>query len=419
MLLISYICRFILLINRNFRCWRFIILAMMIYFIINLYILLKQTRLNSKSIFGNKYLRQQLLQDKKKNENIQNIRKRSSSSLCICENNNKKTLQSHSPISPEARLRYSFIDIDDLDVDINYLNEEYRPSQQLNILPPSPDSHPYTRILNVKGDTSVIIYNRLPQCYEHTMGLFLQDISYLHSYTYISSQIYVPFSYNNSALVSIARSLNKHKFKQLIYERHIYFFDYYALQFPNHPVWINLVRDPMYRIAAEYKHSREICRTTNRCFVQQDAINETLDECVIKRSPKECISSDNGIARMLPFFCGLKYSIECQEENDWALKQAKQNIDFFYTVVGIAEEFYKFLYILEKLLPQYFKLARILFMNQHDPKILADKRDINVRLPNKNTTKILMPFLKYEYDLYNYIKKRFLDQYNMLLELDN
>jgi hypothetical protein len=85
---------------------------------------------------------------------------------------------------------------------------------------------------------------------------------------------------------------------------------------------------------------------TNRCFVEKDAINETLDECVAKRSPKDCVSPINGVSRMLPFFCGLTYPYQCQHENDWAFQQAKQNIDYYYTVIGIAEEFYKFLYVL-------------------------------------------------------------------------
>ncbi|CAF3096054.1 unnamed protein product [Rotaria sp. Silwood2] len=346
-LLMSHIYRFIVSANRNPYCCRLAILATITYFIITAFFLLKKPPVSLKTSFADNDLRQQLSQDEKQIENIPDIMKKSCLSACINKAYNKIALrQTHAPISHEARLRYSFIDIDHLNVDIDYLDEEYRPSQQLNINLPSPKSHPYTRMLKAKGNLSVIIYNRLPQCYEFTMRSLLQGISYLHSYTYISSEIYVPFSYDKSALISIARSLNKHEFKQLIYERHIYFFDYYALQFPNHPVWINLVHDPITRIATEYERSREICRKTNRCFVQKDTINETLNECVVKRSPKECISSQNGIARMLPFFCGLTFPKRCQEENDWALRKAKQNINLFYSVVGIAEEFYKFLYVL-------------------------------------------------------------------------
>ena len=58
-------------------------------------------------------------------------------------------------------------------------------------------------------------------------------------------------------------------------------------------------------------------------------------------------------------------------------------------------------------------------MNQHDPKILADERDINVQLPNQTTIAILKPFLKYEYDIYGYIKHRFYEQYRILVELSS
>ena len=58
-------------------------------------------------------------------------------------------------------------------------------------------------------------------------------------------------------------------------------------------------------------------------------------------------------------------------------------------------------------------------MNQHDPKILADQRDINVIRPNETTINILKPLLKYEYDIYEHIKQRFYDQYRILVDLDN
>ncbi|CAF3501384.1 unnamed protein product [Rotaria sp. Silwood1] len=367
MLFISYVYRSIASINRNYRCWIFVIVAATAYVIIFASLSLKKSALSSESIFVHNDLRQQQRQDQKTNENIPNNIRESCLSSCITKASYKRTLRkSRKKISPEARSRYSFIDIDQLNVDINYLDKIHHPSQLLNISVPPVKNQLDSYILKVK-----------------------------------------------------AKSLNNYKFNQLIYERHIYFFDYHTLKFPNHPVWINLVRDPISRLAAEYQRSREICRKTNRCFVQEDRLNETLDECVARRSANECISSQNGIARMLPFFCGLTFPKRCQQENDWALQKAKQNINVFYTVVGIAEHFYKFLYVLERLLPKYFKLSRLLFMNQQNSKLMADERDLNVQLPNNTTREILMPLLKYEYDLYKYIKKRFLRQYEILLELDN
>ncbi len=58
-------------------------------------------------------------------------------------------------------------------------------------------------------------------------------------------------------------------------------------------------------------------------------------------------------------------------------------------------------------------------MNQRDPEHLIDERDTYIQLPNSRTTNLLKPLLQYEYELYDYIKERFLDQYRILTELDN
>jgi hypothetical protein len=179
------------------------------------------------------------------------------------------------------------------------------------------------------------------------MQRLLSHVSHLNSFPYVASQIFVPFSYNHSSLLAIARSLYKRQHERLLYERHVYFFDFYELEFGTHPVWINLIRDPIYRTSLSYKMSRANCRRRQGpCFVSAHLLNGTIDQCIQRRSPRECISSDSGVSRMLPFFCGLIDPTGCDEESDQALAQAKRNIEFFYTVVGFAEDFYKFLFVL-------------------------------------------------------------------------
>ena len=178
------------------------------------------------------------------------------------------------------------------------------------------------------------------------MRVLLEQVATLHSFNYISSQISSPYSYNQSSLIHIARSLTQHKFQRLIYDRSIYFFDFYHLKFPSQPIWINLVRDPISRLASEFHAAREQCRTTNRCLVLKQTVNDTLDTCVSKQPPEKYLSAEFGISKMIPFFCGLTHTNECQKNSTFALQQAKNNIEYYYTVVGIAEEFYKFLYVL-------------------------------------------------------------------------
>ncbi|CAF1220639.1 unnamed protein product [Adineta steineri] len=412
---IFYNYRRISSITRNRRYQLHILITIITYVIIYIHIQVKLIPTNRNSISCKNYSQNLVLNIKEKNESFQilpSVKIYTEQKIILNQSNVIN-------ISQETRLRYSFIDIDALNVNTNFLDEIYQPSTNFNIKFPSSNSHSYSRLLNIKGNSSTIIYNRIPQCYEFTMGSLLKHVSYLHSFTYIPSQIYTPFSYNQTSLISIARSLTNHKYNRLLYERHIYFFDFSNLTFSEHPVWINLVRDPIYRIALDFNNSREICRLTNRCFVNNNTINDTLDQCVLKYSPHVCISQENGVSKMILFFCGLTHSIKCQDDSTFALKQAKQNIDFFYTVIGIAEEFYSFLYVLEKLFPQYFKHARLIYMNTRDSHQLADNRDVNIQLPNKMTIKLLEPYLKDEYELYNYIKRRFLDQYRILTEMDN
>ena len=78
----------------------------------------------------------------------------------------------------------------------------------------------------------------------------------------------------------------------------------------------------------------------------------------------------------------------------------------------------KFFSLLEKFLPEYFQLARLLFMNTRNPDHLIDERDTNVPLPNDKTRNILRGLLRDEYDLYEYIRARFHDQYKILTDVD-
>jgi hypothetical protein len=156
---------------------------------------------------------------------------------------------------------YTFVDLRTLEVSMDYLDQLYQPPADMVIQYPSSETHYLSRIITVRGDPSVVFYNRMPHCYEFTMHYLMQNVSFLYSFPYVSSEIYTPFSYDPPSLLTIARSLTSVPRDRLFYDRHIYFFDYYSLQIPVHPVWINLVKDPVARVAIEYNRSREICQT--------------------------------------------------------------------------------------------------------------------------------------------------------------
>lgn len=58
-------------------------------------------------------------------------------------------------------------------------------------------------------------------------------------------------------------------------------------------------------------------------------------------------------------------------------------------------------------------------MNQWDPHALHDERDVEVPDPTEKTKQILRPLLHFEYELYNFIRDRLLEQYKLLVEMDS
>jgi hypothetical protein len=65
------------------------------------------------------------------------------------------------------------------------------------------------------------------------------------------------------------------------------------------------------------------------------------------------------------------------------------------------------------------KFARLLFVNQHDPLELADKRDKQFKITNLPITNLIKLVLKSEYEFYDYIQQRFYDQYRILIQFYN
>ena len=51
--------------------------------------------------------------------------------------------------------------------------------------------------------------------------------------------------------------------------------------------------------------------------------------------------------------------------------------------------------------------------------MLADPRDLQFAPLSPKTVEILRPLLHFEYQLYDYVRDRFYQQYNVLVEMDS
>ncbi|CAF1533167.1 unnamed protein product, partial [Didymodactylos carnosus] len=240
-----------------------------------------------------------------------------------------------------------------------------------------------------------VIYNRVPKCASETIRFVFREQANARDFSILNSRIYAPFDYNDTMQQKIISNIFKLA-QPALYERHMYFIDFTAFQKPQ-PVYINVIRDPLQRAISDYYFTR----ATYDC---------------VKKYPELCLKAIQGVSNVVPFFCG--QHPDCQRIDDWSLKRAKQNINQFYTVIGITEDLYKFFYVLEKLLPLYFKNVCLLYMKEGSERAENQLYSKYKKKPSNDTIAILRRYLTHEYDLYDYVKSRFYTQYRQLVDLD-
>ncbi|CAF4003780.1 unnamed protein product [Adineta steineri] len=267
-------------------------------------------------------------------------------------------------------------------------------------------------LLALKGYPKNVVYNRVPKSASTTLRYLFRDQAASRGFTIFNKEIYVPFLLSVDIQREVASELESAKAPAL-YERHMYFINFDDFQKPQ-PIYINVVRDPIQQVISAYYYSRETCINEQRCYFNTTFVNETLDECVRSRSASECVSASQGVSPILPFFCG--NLVACEENKTFALQKAKQNIIDYYTVIGIVEELYNFLFVLEHIIPKYFANICQTYMSNGMRKENVRSKKTKNNEPSETTKTLLRAALADEYDLYEFIKRRFNIQFQQVLQ---
>ncbi|CAF3209734.1 unnamed protein product [Rotaria sp. Silwood2] len=272
---------------------------------------------------------------------------------------------------------------------------------------------PGSSMLEIKGYPMHIVYNRVPKSASTTLRNLFREQAIMRKFTIFNKEIFVPFRLPSNIQQEVIHEINDAKIP-VLYERHMYFIQFDTFRKPL-PVYINIVRDPLQQAISAYYYSRQTCIEQRRCYFDVTFLNETLDECLERRPANRCILASQGVSPMLPFFCGNE--IECEKNKTFALNKAKENIVNYYTVVGIVEELYNFLFVLEHLMPRYFANIRLTYMSK------GMRRTDNIRSnssktkgPSEVNKRALRAALVYEYELYDFIKQRFHLQFQQVLK---
>ncbi|UJR19580.1 hypothetical protein I4U23_022715 [Adineta vaga] len=268
-------------------------------------------------------------------------------------------------------------------------------------------------LLKVKGYPEHLIYNRVPKAAGTTLRYLFRQQAEKRRYTILNKNIYVPFLLPFNVQQEVVSEFEDAKLP-VIYERHMYFINFDVFQKPQ-PVYINVIRDPLQQVISSYYYSRSTCIDERRCYFNTTFVNETLNECVERRSASECIDASHGVSPVIPFFCGNEAA--CEQNKTYALEKAKQNIIDYYTVVGIVEELYNFLFVLEHLLPKYFANVRLLYISNGMKKENVRLNRSSDRNLSKTSQILLRAALANEYDLYEFIKTVFTSNFIKFYEL--
>ncbi|PIK60064.1 putative uronyl 2-sulfotransferase isoform 2 [Apostichopus japonicus] len=162
-------------------------------------------------------------------------------------------------------------------------------------------------------------------------------------------------------------------------------------------LYINVVRDPVARYVSAYYFAVNGDNGGTMPKGKRQMENITIDEAVKQRTKWK------GTTKLSSFFT--------ERTNDTAsdkihLERAKSTIEKHYTLVGVAEEMDKVTRLLEILIPGMFPGLNKIYTDDYEEvrKRFATKGKME---PSRETIAILRQALKYDYELYLYIKQRF------------
>ena len=113
---------------------------------------------------------------------------------------------------------------------------------------------------------------------------------------------------------------------------------------------------------------------------------------------------------IVPYFCGQKDN--CFRLNDeWALREAKLNIEKSFAVIGVLEHMNITLEVLQNKLPRYFSgVSELYFQNNS----IHFNENYNKQNVSEKVKHYLKANLNNEYELYYYCLQRLYSQFNSI-----
>ncbi|KAJ8035246.1 Uronyl 2-sulfotransferase [Holothuria leucospilota] len=166
-------------------------------------------------------------------------------------------------------------------------------------------------------------------------------------------------------------------------------------------LYINVVRDPIDRFVSAFYFAQN-GDVSGIGPHKTNETNITIDEYV-----KKSLDLHEDIRRPLSYF----FLSDASEDEERNVQIAKRNIEKYFSLVGISEQMDHVTILLQKLFPDLLSGLNNIYRNKN-AKMAKATSTIGKVPPSPETVAILKNKLRHDYDLYEYIKKRFYDLRN-------
>lgn len=274
------------------------------------------------------------------------------------------------------------------------------------------------------GKAQVFIYNRVPKSAStYFTRLLLSFSRSKHQFRCVRSWKNSPYrlsvSEQNRLKRFLERQAKKSVHQRLIYDRHFHFIPFQSTA-KTEFFYFNLIRDPVERALSHFNYQRYVCVTKEKkgqscTSMDPSLVNMTMDQCISKINPIQCISKSHGVRSMLSFYCG--HHPICDDSktlptSSTVINMAKENIERYYLSIGLLESLPQSLELFEVLSPDTFRHLKKHY-EQFGSSIGIHRTARKFRRQaTSNTSQTLRQLLQHEYELYQFIRQRFVHQYN-------
>ncbi|XP_045124770.1 heparan sulfate 2-O-sulfotransferase hst-2-like isoform X2 [Portunus trituberculatus] len=301
---------------------------------------------------------------------------------------------------------------DDDDYDLTKFMEDT--GGQYNVTPPN---------------AQLLVYNRIPKCASSTMQTVLRWCARWLGFEHVSSEVYderqlkqearrrfvqMLTAFNTaspsspSALSSSSSSSSSSSFS---YDRHLYYIDFVAEGAETHPVYINVVREPIERFISSFYYVRSkerLARIAAKGHLKVKPssywLNRTVEQCVMN-GEAEC-SFVNGTKQetVITYFCGHQEFCKTVGSSE-ALQRAKQVVAERYSVVGLVGHMEMSLQLMQTLVPGFLKGALDFYFNIRKKKEKLNRNSHKPAVP-REVRQELRRRMGNDIDFYNFLRQR-------------